>query len=327
MVKYSIEGNIDFFKELNEIQNNESDTINDDKNECLLTGEKLRPDSVILLCGHRFNYKPLFTEVVMQKCSFLPKNIASSIVASYVNLSGSNANYGINVINTNTTPNTNPNTNNNTNTNTNNNITVYNYNSSVNMETTKLSYNEIKCPYCRSITQNLLPYYPYPEIKQIRYVNSPSSLCMSGVKCGYYGAKHIDKECNNAPIYDETYGLTCKTHLRMFANAVTTRLRSKAGLVHSTEENVIVSSSANKKKNSNGDNAIDGVCSYILVSGNRKGHTCGLKPYEPNEGGKGGMDAHNNNQLLCKRHYNKVFALELPGKICKGHKTGDGLLD
>ena len=198
------------------------------------------------------------------------------------------------------------------------------------METTKLSYNEIKCPYCRTITHKLLPYYPYPDVKQIRYVNSPSNLCMPSMKCCYYDNKSIDKVCNNLPTYDEIYGMVCKTHLKMMHTKQSDTTKSKKNTKSNskfkitskiTDENIIVSSSVDT-------NIIDTTkCSYILTTGNRKGSMCGLKIYEhKNEGNE-----HNNTMystgLLCKRHHIKLFALELPGKICKGHKTGDGLDD
>ena len=59
-------------------------------------------------------------------------------------------------------------------------------------EITKLLNNEIKCPYCRQITNKLLPYIPYPSVKQIKYVNSPHDMCMSATKCQHV-SRHIHK--------------------------------------------------------------------------------------------------------------------------------------
>lgn len=39
-------------------------------------------------------------------------------------------------------------------------------------ETTKLSANQIKCPYCRTITNKLIPYIAYPSVKITKNVNS-----------------------------------------------------------------------------------------------------------------------------------------------------------
>lgn len=314
MVNYMIEGGIDFFKELQDIQGVILET--NDSNECLLTGTPLTPDHITLECGHKFNYKPLFVEVLMQKCSVLPKSIASTMTASYVNLTN-NTNNTNNIINTNNTLNTD------------NNVVVHYYNSSINMETTKLSYNEIKCPYCRTITPKLLPYYPYPDIKQIRYVNSPSNLCMPSMKCCYYDNKLSDKVCNNLPTYDESFGMLCKTHLKMMNTKPSHTSKSKYNSIHKVntkvntkvkDENIIVSVNGN-------DNNDTTKCSYILTSGNRKGSMCGVKVYENTDEGKEHNNTKYNKGSLCKRHHIKLFALELPGKICKGHNTGDGLDD
>ena len=42
----------------------------------------------------------------------------------------------------------------------------------------KLQINEIKCPYCRSINDKLIPYIPYKNVKKTSGVNFPEKLCM-----------------------------------------------------------------------------------------------------------------------------------------------------
>jgi hypothetical protein len=280
-MKYSIEGNVDFFKELHEMQNSIKTTDEDENNTCLLSGDKLRPDSVELQCGHKFNYVPLFTEVVLQKCAILPKNISSSMTASYVN-----------------------------NQNIHNEVVTHHYNSSLNLETTKLSYNDVKCPYCRTVTPYLLPYYPYPDIKQIRYVNTPSNLCMPGVKCCYYASKSIEKECSNAPTYDDKHGLLCKTHLRCVVTATMNsdkvkKTKSKRVTNDISDTNMIIMSIKDKPS--------DG-CGYILTTGARKGCQCGAKAYNHNHNQhdtattenvivSNNTSSNNDVVLLCKRHY------------------------
>ena len=105
----------------------------DADNYCLITKERLHPNHVTLSCNHKFNYIPIYKEIVYQK------NKANTT-----------------------------------------------------FEITKLSYDEIKCPYCRRITRKLLPYIPYPSVKQIKYVNSPDELCMSTMKCCHV-FKHTQK--------------------------------------------------------------------------------------------------------------------------------------
>lgn len=297
MINYKIEGDIDFFKELHGIKNsNESEStqmyISDistptgttipmsvsidemsDDNKCLLTGDTLLPDHVKLECGHTFNYQPLFKEVLFQKCAVLPKNMSSFITTSYVKINYHKPE-----------------------------IVSHNYNSSVNMETNKLQYNEVKCPYCRTITPFLLPYYPYPNVKQVRYVNSPTNLCLPGVKCEYFTKKNQSKTCNCLPTYHETHGMICKTHLKVVSKIT-------------TDENIKVPPSKLSSSKTVKDNSImKDTCSYILVSGIRKGCPCGQKA---SSALLTGMNIeHNNteniivhmnpNVLLCKRHSHKI---------------------
>lgn len=42
----------------------------------------------------------------------------------------------------------------------------------------KLKINEFKCPYCRNINTQLLPYIPYKNVNKISGVNYPENLCM-----------------------------------------------------------------------------------------------------------------------------------------------------
>ena len=75
----------------------------------------------------------------------------------------------------------------------------------------KLKLNEIKCPYCRSITNNLLPYFKYYDKKQIRGVNHPQDLCIKMLKCEYIGKD--SKKCEkNACI--TKFGIFCNNHLK-----------------------------------------------------------------------------------------------------------------
>lgn len=63
-ISYKLEDNIDFYKEINNIDT-DSDNDNDD-NKCLLSNNKLTKNYITLNCGHKFNYISLINEV----CSF-----------------------------------------------------------------------------------------------------------------------------------------------------------------------------------------------------------------------------------------------------------------
>jgi hypothetical protein len=74
MMKYIVEGDINFFDELNKQgdeqdnkQDNEQDNEQDNVPLCLITNEPLTDLSVKLSCGHEFNYIPLYKEVITQK--------------------------------------------------------------------------------------------------------------------------------------------------------------------------------------------------------------------------------------------------------------------
>lgn len=115
MKKYIVEGGIDFFSELyKEISNgNENQIDEDDSNKCLITGEELTSKFVKLNCGHKFNYIPLYNDLVNHRIKF-------------------------NVLET---------------------------------KSTKLSDNEIRCPYCRSRQTELLPYYQELDLPKTLHVN------------------------------------------------------------------------------------------------------------------------------------------------------------
>jgi len=186
--KLNTQPSIDFFSELSKIVNNkhESHNINaqtissesaepsniiistpnandsTEINYCLISKEKLHPNHITLTCNHKFNYIPIYKEVIYQK--------------------------------------------NKTN-------TLY--------EITKLSSHQIKCPYCRTITNNLLPYIPYPSVKIIKNVNSPEYDCMNATKCShimkYCDANKITTTCKkNALYYEEENVLFCPAHYKKY---------------------------------------------------------------------------------------------------------------
>lgn len=63
-MNYILEGDIDFYEELHK-----NDKLPNDTDElCLISQEKLNEyQTVKLMCGHKFNYLPLFKEIINQK--------------------------------------------------------------------------------------------------------------------------------------------------------------------------------------------------------------------------------------------------------------------
>ena len=114
--KYTIEGNIDFFSELYKSLDVAEDTNKkeSDNNLCLISKLPLTDKFVKLKCGHKFNYVPLYNDIVNHKLKFN------------------------------------------------------------NMESTQshLKNNQIRCPYCRTVQTELLPYYEdIPGVKKLHKVN------------------------------------------------------------------------------------------------------------------------------------------------------------
>ena len=77
-MSYIIEDNIDFYAILN--NNNNDDDLNneilDNENKCLISNTRLDENKITLLCGHSFNYKPLYKEIINQKTCFNKLEIA-----------------------------------------------------------------------------------------------------------------------------------------------------------------------------------------------------------------------------------------------------------
>lgn len=81
MTNYIIEGGINFYDEINILNNStEDDNSNEDNNNteelCLITNEKLDNNHVKLFCNHKFNYMPLYKEIYNQKFRGYVKNLS-----------------------------------------------------------------------------------------------------------------------------------------------------------------------------------------------------------------------------------------------------------
>lgn len=161
MTNYVIEGGIDFFTEI--ARDKYDDDTDDQSRTCLLTGELLDSNHVVLQCGHEFNYEPIFNEVVLQK----------SHKYAFAH------------------------------------------------DTIRLSVNQIKCPYCRSVNSNILPYVPLPGCNvKMKGVNSPSTFCMPGKTCSWIfkSGKRKGLPCGCAA-YEDAHGIVCAHHRRLIQAA------------------------------------------------------------------------------------------------------------
>jgi len=171
-MKYIIEGDIDFYSELNnsgEINN----IISVDENVCLISKEILNDNFITLPCKHSFNYFPLYKEIILQKISSNP------------------------------------------------------------LETSRLSPHQIRCPYCRLIVNNLLPYIPLNNVEKITNVNYPSNKCMKHLDCeqklknGHFCSKSAYKI--NGQIY-------CDQHWKIINDKKEKKEKNEKEVIEWTEE-------------------------------------------------------------------------------------------
>ena len=299
----------DFFNEVKQMKSGSSAATTatsavDTTPRCLITDTPLRKDHVTLRCGHKFNYIPLFKEVLFQKCSLMPKNIPASIITMYAKNTSIIAPSSLPVYASSaassaassTASTANPN------------LISVNYNSSYNLETTKLLYNEMKCPYCRTITPNILPYYPYPDVCKVKYVNTPPQFSLPAVCCEYganttstTGDEHV--KCKTACIYHEKYDMMlCNKHLNKLETTMSLKgSKSKSRVsatdaTDATDANIIVSH----------HNPATTGCSFLLLSGPRKGSVCGKPTWIPKTTKDAeGAPKNQPQNMNCKAHWGK----------------------
>jgi len=301
-ITYEIEDGIDFFKELKQIGRANASaptsalSLSVEEPRCLITDEKLRKDHVTLNCGHRFNYVPLFKEVLFQKCSLLPKNLSSKIITTYTKPAIASS-----------APTTLP-------TNQTSNVTSVLYNSSYNLETTKLNYNEIKCPYCRAKTPYILPYYPYPDVCKVKYVNFPSNLALPSVSCEYEKfvsgggtSKLDDNSCRALCMYNEKHDLIlCNKHLNKLETKSISSTKKKSSKQNKQTPLIMNSNNDDENVIISHHNPATAKCSFILLSGPRKGTPCEKPIWVPKMGDLAPMPTPTD--ACCKTHYGKANA-------------------
>jgi hypothetical protein len=103
-----------------------------------------------LECGHKFNYEPLYQEVLRQKGR----------------------------------------------------LGFHNYHE-------KIGMHQVKCPYCRTLTNRLLPCVgQHPVIKRLVGVNAPASMCMPGIACSH-------TKCGVNAFYEHEAKPYCARHYKI----------------------------------------------------------------------------------------------------------------
>ena len=112
----------------------------------------------------------------------------------------------------------------------------------------KLGIGQIKCPFCRNIQNNLLPYIPELYDTKLNGVNYPLRYCMFKYKCNYVSksGKNKGKEC----------GKNCNSEMCNKHKKIVEKQKEKQ-----------------KEKQDNKDEKQ--LCTAILKSGPNKGKMCG----------------------------------------------------
>ena len=192
---------------------------------CLLTKEALNDIYITLNCGHKFNYIPLYKEMVIQKTS------AGMTSSGY-------------------------------------------YNSCT------LRLNEMKCPYCRRVQDKLLPFLNYHDVKRLKGVNAPESLCMKVRMCEHVETAKRKKnnkkemssacECNAIHVVNGAY--YCKKHYERQLQEKEQQQEQHQEQHQEQQENKEETSSSFTIIESESKNA--NVCGVIIKTGKKKGLPC-----------------------------------------------------
>ena len=138
------------------IKNDIKEPLNNENELCLITNTILEKNHITLDCNHKFNYIPLYYELIYQKRNKI-------------------------------------------------------------LDNKNLKINEIKCPYCRKITNNLIPYFKYYNVNRLTGINYPEKYCIKMNECNYIknNIKCTNSACNTK------YGLFCNKHLKYNINEET----------------------------------------------------------------------------------------------------------
>ena len=146
------------------------------------------------------------------------------------------------------------------------------------LNTDKLAYHQIKCPYCRQKMDCLLPHVRLnKEMGFISGVNTPEKMCMDFHTCEhtFKSGKNKDQYCSKTAYFD-VEGCYCSTH---HAYALKQKMKKSSKPTTNTKKPIKIST---KKP----------VCNAILKSGKRIGQVCGSKIKCKNDS-------------FCKRHVSK----------------------
>lgn len=266
-MKYKLENNIDFYKELynclyeNSNQNINDTTINDDNienvilensintedNLCLISNLPLEDNHVELKCGHKFNYDPIYKDIYNHK---------------------------------------------------------HKYNS-MERSNNKPRMNQLRCPYCRNIQNELLPYYDnldYPKSLGVNYYDDskftecnytihPDHQCQYLISTVDSSGNNVTNQCKHFgyvhPVLKTKYNDVskyCYSHKTEVVKNIKKDIKEKNQALK-LQEKIKKKEEKEKLKME----LLNNHCTAILKTGSNKGSSCSMGIFKDN---------------LCKRHYN-----------------------
>jgi len=87
------------------------------------------------------------------------------------------------------------------------------------LEITPLLIHQIKCPYCRSVTNKLIPYIEHKDVIKKKGVNYPLKYCMKLYSCEWIkSGKKTHQEMCGKSAFESNYGIYCLYHHKLCQN-------------------------------------------------------------------------------------------------------------
>jgi len=87
------------------------------------------------------------------------------------------------------------------------------------LETYRVRENEIKCPYCRTITENILPNFITYNLPLVFGVNYPEKYALEIHPCSYkFKTGKIKNTCCNKSAFESDFGILCNKHYKIATN-------------------------------------------------------------------------------------------------------------
>ena len=105
------------------------------------------------------------------------------------------------------------------------------------LETYRVRENEIKCPYCRTITDNILPNFISYNLPLLFGVNYPEKYALEIHQCSYkYTTGKVKNTCCNKSAFESDLGILCNKHYKM----TTTKNNNKNVIIKDVSTNNVI---------------------------------------------------------------------------------------